>query len=495
MGFPTRDPTMADGVSASSETPAVIAETYRLLERLGGGGMGEVYAAEHLRTGRQVALKLLRGHLGGDVRALRRFEREARALAAIHSEHVVSILDCGALESGAPYLVMERLLGEDLRRLLDRSGRLPLRRALHLAIDVCRGLRAVHASGLVHRDLKPANLFLTRRDNGEELCKILDFGVAKVDTSAATHQGTVIGTVRYMAPEQLTDGANVGPRGDIYAVGAILYECVTGVPPHAAETVQELMFNIVNRDVEPATKLVSELPLELDRIFERALTRDPERRFPSADSLATALEALLPGGGYLRNELEQTGTYDLPPRAARDEPSRFMRLSRSTALATSLGLVVGSFGGGWWLSRAAAPSPETSKPIANDVGKPQPPMLKATAAVDMATGREPKREASPSLEAAPVAQPTNTPARGGDARRAVGARTRAPVANDPPSPTKRDPSASAPVTGPNATAVSADNDRTPAPSPEPATPSRSRGPIVASGKDGSMDEAFYSERE
>jgi eukaryotic-like serine/threonine-protein kinase len=486
---------MDDGIAGSTGTPSVIADTYRLLERLGGGSMGEVHAAEHLRTGRQVALKLLRTHLGSDMRALRRFEREARALAAINSEHVVSILDCGTLESDVPYLVMERLLGEDLRRLLDREGRLPLRRALHLALDACRGLRAVHASGLVHRDLKPANLFVTRRDNGEELCKILDFGVAKVDASAATHQGTVIGTVRYMAPEQLTDGANVGPRGDVYAVGAILYECATGVPPHAAENVQELMFNIVNRDVEPATKLVGELPAELDRIFERALARDPERRFASAEDLASALEALLPGNAPLRNELDETGTYEIPPRIAPDPPSRVVRLSRSSALAASVGLVLGSFAGGWWLSRAAAPSPETSKPAANDFGKPQPPVPNASAVVDVATDRKPKRETSPSPEPTPLAQPTNTPARGYDARRAGGASIRAPVANDPPSPAKQDPAASVPVTGPNATAVSADNHRTPAPSPEPATSSRSRGPIVASGKDGSMDEAFYSERE
>ncbi|HVR19317.1 MAG TPA: serine/threonine-protein kinase [Polyangiaceae bacterium] len=399
---------MVDIVHPSSNDSRVIAATYRLIERLGGGAMGEVYAAEHLRTGRQVALKLLRSDLGGDGRAVRRFDREVRALAAMDSEYVVSILDCGTSEEGVPYLVMERLLGEDLRGLLDRTERLPLRRALYLALDACRGLRAAHASGLVHRDLKPANLFVTRRENGEELCKILDFGVAKLDSSAATHQGTVIGTVRYMAPEQLTDGANAGPRCDIYSLGAILYECLTGVAPHSGDTVQELMFNIVNHDVPPATNHVSELPAEIHRILERALARDPSRRFASAEAMLSSLEALLPESAQSRSELDPTGTYDLPHRAPDGESLRLVRLRPSTALAGSLGLVLVSLAAGFVLSRALH-APEETRFVARGIEKAlvpaHVPSVQATPAKRMSHEPLPPRLEAPSSSSSPTLSP------------------------------------------------------------------------------------------
>src|SRR5262249_19470914 len=162
----------------------------------------------------------------------------------LDSEHVVSVFDCGELDDGTPYLVMERLIGEDLRSLIQREGKLPIARAAQLALDACRGLAVVHGAGLVHRDIKPANLFVARRPGDREICKVLDFGVAKVLASEATHQGAFIGTVRYMAPEQLIDSVSVGPPTDVYAIGAILYECLAGMPPHAGETAQELMFSI-----------------------------------------------------------------------------------------------------------------------------------------------------------------------------------------------------------------------------------------------------------
>jgi serine/threonine-protein kinase len=431
----TPDEAMGDVARASSETPRVIAGTYQLLERLGGGAMGQVYAAEHLRTGRQVALKILRGDLGEDARALKRFEREARALASIDSAYVVSILDCGRSEAGAPYLVMERLVGEDLRRLLDRSGRLPLRRALYLALDACRGLRAVHAAGLVHRDLKPANLFVTRRDNGEELCKILDFGVAKHAASSATREGTVIGTIRYMAPEQLTDGSNAGPRCDVYAIGAILYECVTGVAPHSGDTVQELMFDIVNHDVPSAAKYMSGLPPELGRIFERTLARDPSRRFAGADALLSALEALLPGGAQSGSDLDPTGTYDLPPQEHQDA-SRSVRLSRSSALVASLGLVLASLAVGFALGDTVrgrrgqhdfaahgleglpAHFPESTSSAARTVnrtpaeGSPQPGVVPTSSAPKPAPARDSRRPSRPRTQAVFIPSPATQPTEG-----------------------------------------------------------------------------------
>jgi serine/threonine protein kinase len=266
----------------------VVARTYRLLERLGAGGMADVYEAEHLRLGNRVAVKLLRAGGRADRSGIERFRHEARRVAALSSEHIVKVFDCGRLPCGTPYLVMERLIGEDLRSLLAREGRLPVRRAVGLAVGACRGLSVVHAAGLVHRDLKPANLFVVRGSTGADWCKILDFGVAKAVLSDATAGGALLGTVRYMAPEQLEDAASARAGADIYAVGAILYECLTGLPPHEGRTLHELMYDIVHREVTSISKY-RPIPRELEEVVLRALSRDPTLRFASADEFALAL--------------------------------------------------------------------------------------------------------------------------------------------------------------------------------------------------------------
>jgi serine/threonine protein kinase len=191
---------------------ASVGGTYRVLALLGAGGMGEVYEVEHERLHRRFALKILRGALYG--KGLERFRREARAVARLESEHVVSAIDCGELADGTPYFVMERLRGRDLRHLLEDLGQLPIPRAVRLVQDACRGVAAAHRAGLVHRDLKPENLFVVERENGEELCKVLDFGVAKLEAASSTENGSLIGTVKYMAPEQLVDGSKVDARAD-----------------------------------------------------------------------------------------------------------------------------------------------------------------------------------------------------------------------------------------------------------------------------------------
>jgi eukaryotic-like serine/threonine-protein kinase len=266
---------------------ATIGASLRVLSLLGRGGMGEVYEAEHTALGRRFAVKVLRAHL--DAGARDRFRREWRTIARLSSEYVVSVIDCGELRDGTPYLVMERLYGLDLRQLLDEAAPLPIPRAVGLVEQACLGVAAAHRAGVVHRDLKPANLFVTARETGDELCKVLDFGVAKVETSEATQQGAVIGTIKYMAPEQLTDSASVGPTADIYALGAILYECLTGAPPHVAATLQETMFRILNESPAPLAERRPGTPPELAAAIERALSRDPLRRFESAEALARAL--------------------------------------------------------------------------------------------------------------------------------------------------------------------------------------------------------------
>lgn len=257
---------------------AVLAGTYKLLTPLGRGSMGEVFDAEHLRLGKRFALKLLRSDVPNPARALRRLRREARMLAGLSSEHLVSVFDCGELEDGSCYLVMERLVGADLRTRLRGRRPLTFERAVAVGIDACRGLAVLHDAGLVHRDLKPANVFLARRPDGSQRAVILDLGVAKDLCGERTEGSTLIGTIRYMAPEQLADAGSVGPRADIYALGAILYQCFTGLPPHAASERKALMFDVVHRDIPRAGELCPGLPPAIDELLARMLSRNPERR-------------------------------------------------------------------------------------------------------------------------------------------------------------------------------------------------------------------------
>jgi serine/threonine protein kinase len=288
----------------------VIAGTYRLQECVGAGGTGAVYAAEHLRLGRTFALKLL--HANHQPKALERFRREAEALARIESEFVVGVVDCGETEAGAPYLVMDFLRGEDLRSLLERAAPLPIPRAVNLVWEACQGVAAVHRAGLIHRDLKPENLFVTRRASGADLCKVLDFGIAKSEISTSTAEGAVIGTVSYMAPEQLLDGASVGPSVDLYSLGAVLYECLGGVPPHTGTSVQELMFKVINERPLHLEQRRSEIPLALADAVQRALGKSPNGRFRDVLEFARAI-APFTRGLALSGQNPQSETVELEP--------------------------------------------------------------------------------------------------------------------------------------------------------------------------------------
>lgn len=276
---------------------AVVDERYRVVELIGAGAMGTVYRAEHLKLGTSFALKVLRPELLDDARMVERFSRESRAAASVVSEHVVPIVDSGTLPEGLPYFVMQLLPGSDLRALLAAQGPLTPARAVNLAIDACRGLAAAHAVGLVHRDLKPANLFVTRGDDGRDVVKILDFGVAKHLDSNTTRPGALIGTARYMAPEQIGLEVPVGPATDLFALGVILYECIAGDVPFAGDTAERVLYKTMTSDPVPLAERCQGLPPGLSEIVSRALQKDPTRRFTSALAFA---EALLPFAGPRR---------------------------------------------------------------------------------------------------------------------------------------------------------------------------------------------------
>ncbi|HET9930980.1 MAG TPA: serine/threonine-protein kinase [Polyangiaceae bacterium] len=289
-GIEASEDTFADDRDRSGET---LEGRYELLRKIGKGGMGEVYEARHLQLGRVFAVKLLlREHLSS--KSMRqRFVREIRAASSLESMHIVSALDCGHASDGAPYYVMELLRGESLGQLVRDQGRLSVPRALALAVQLCRGLSVAHSRGLVHRDLKPENVFVVRDDSDRELAKILDFGLVRVDGGASlARAGSLIGTVRYMAPEQAADASRVDARADIYALGAILYESLTGCRPHPGDTAEEVLFHTLNSEPEPPSRLRPSLPREFDAVVLRALERDPAHRFTTAFDFAAALERL-----------------------------------------------------------------------------------------------------------------------------------------------------------------------------------------------------------
>ncbi|HEV8253127.1 MAG TPA: protein kinase [Vicinamibacteria bacterium] len=277
---------------------------YEIIEPLGAGGMGEVYRARHSRLGREVAIKVMAPRLADDPHALGRFEREARAVAALSHPHILAIHDFGEHE-GTSFAVMELLEGETLRARLAR-GPLPWRKAAETAAAVADGLAAAHGKGIVHRDLKPDNIFLTS-DGG---VKVLGFGLARTrlppsgdaieDTPTATHTeaGTVMGTPGYISPEQLR-GREADARSDIFALGVVLYEMLTGRRAFLRGSPAETVAAILGDDPPPLAA-VSGVPLELERLARHCLEKNPEERFQSARDLAFQLRALLADSGAAR---------------------------------------------------------------------------------------------------------------------------------------------------------------------------------------------------
>jgi serine/threonine protein kinase len=267
----------------------VVDGKYHVLRRLACGGMGSVYEARHTVVGRHVALKFLHEQYAQRSCMVQRFLREAQAAGSIASEHIIGVLDYGTVE-GTPYLVMELVLGKDLREILTETPRLAPGRAVRIVLDACRGLALAHERGLIHRDLKPANICVTRRSDGREVAKVIDFGVAKLrDGAELSEEGTLIGTLGYMAPEQLTDQKELDARADIYALGVILYQALSGRPPHICNR-SELLYRIVSVDPRSLTELCPTLPSGLAEVVHKALCRNKLRRFPNVRAFAAALE-------------------------------------------------------------------------------------------------------------------------------------------------------------------------------------------------------------
>jgi len=461
---------------AAELTGQVLSSRYRVLQHIGEGAIGNVYLVEHVHVGRRYALKLLRPEHRASQAIRQRFEQEARLGARLRSAYTVEVFDYDTWD-GTPYLVMDYLEGSSLRALLEREGPLAAARAAGLILHACRGVVDAHALGILHRDLKPSNLFVCDAPGGER-CKVLDLGIAKQEPKAnanpgcpSTATGVILGTLAYMAPEQIRATRSLDARADVYALGAILYECLAGQPAFAAPTPPALMYKILEERPVPLAKLRPELPRELVAVVERALAYDREARFPSARELERALapfsqrlsQRALPASDDTTDAGEDPPA---APESARASSWRDGRPPWSVAVAlalvaSGLGLAAGSLiqpavaTRGTTLQLRAVPAVTTASTAALSTGPvPEPVHLTAALSLPVVEPMEPTRPAAVPRDSLPHRRSESRPSHPGVLTVAEGhelegarsaARTPAPEA-PPPAPLEA-PSGSATAPG------------------------------------------------
>jgi eukaryotic-like serine/threonine-protein kinase len=281
---------------------------YQLLWKLGEGGMGEVYLAEHQLLKRPCALKLIKADAGSDPIVLARFEREVQSAARLAHPNTIEIYDYGHAEDGTFYYVMEYLQGMSLSELVRQAGPLPPGRAIYLFRQICAGLAEAHGLGLVHRDLKPANVFVAVRGGESDVAKVLDFGLVKLTRDpggvALTGDMTVSGTPLYMAPEQAVADRSLDSRADIYALGAMMYFALTGRPPFSGESPFAVMMAHARDPVVPPSQVHSGVPEDLERVILRCLAKKPDERFPTVKALGDTLAACAAASEWGPNRAE-----------------------------------------------------------------------------------------------------------------------------------------------------------------------------------------------
>ena len=357
-----------------------IAGRYAIIEPLGKGGMSEVFVARHELLKKIVAVKVLKEELATSKAALERFHREAIAAAAIGDPHIVDVTDYGFTEDGDAFIVMECLEGQDLRRLLRKEGALPTGRAVAIARQILRGLRAAHERTIIHRDLKAENVFLTKRDD-VEFVKLLDFGISKLRSptedqegggQSLTSTGMVMGTPQYIAPEQAHAHADLDHRVDIYAMGVILYEMLTGTLPFSGDTALELMMKHVQDVPEPPRKRRPDLhiPAYLEAVVLKALSKDRDDRYATAQEMLDAL----PRSEDLSGGYASIGTATASPLP---RPTRWPAVVVGVALlALGGGLVAWRLLGGKGTD-PAPPRPGTTAPVLKPDAAPRPDVQRA----------------------------------------------------------------------------------------------------------------------
>ncbi len=444
----------------------VIDDKYRIDRLVGVGGMGLVMAAHDVALDRPVALKFLHGLSASTLEANSRFKREARAMAKLHSEHVVRVLDVGTLPSGEPYMVMEYLEGIDLAQLVKTRGFLPVPEAVDYILAACEAVAEAHALGIIHRDLKPSNLYLSRTLDGTSKLKLLDFGIAKISTDASEYEisftttTALLGSPVYMSPEQLQCSRDADARADIWSLGAIIYRLISGRPPFVATTMPQICAMILTNTPQPLGEIVGDVPPTLDAVVMRCLEKSADRRFENVGELARALAPF--GTGKMLQSVERalaivqaragvppvdpvSGGYTPPLHASRivpPEPRPSVSLSMTgvrdplgsrTLLVVSLLLSIAlGFGLGLllWFRGRTGPSAEdspygvagtqapqevvaASAPAATTAQAPPTPIVPVTA-LPTAASPPPTQSTNPAItvpvSALPTAPATTTPA-------------------------------------------------------------------------------------
>ncbi|WP_437774954.1 serine/threonine-protein kinase [Sorangium sp. So ce1097] len=455
----------------------VLLGKYRVESVLGRGAMGLVVAARHLALDERVAIKVLLPRYVRDPEILQRFLREGRAAVRIRSRHVVRVADVGTLESGAPYMVMDHLEGRDLAAVLAESGRLPVPVAVELVLQVCEALAEAHAQGIVHRDVKPSNLFVTRNADGSPCVKVLDFGISKMthaEDHALTRVGGVLGSPLYMSPEQLRSASDVDGRADVYSLGVVLFELLTGRTPFFAHDLAQLVYLVTQGEPQRPRALRPDIPEPLEQVILAAIARDRDRRFANIADLALALvpfapphtraaaerlfvalrgalpagtlppgaipAATVPGAAVLATTVPlDGGTLTIAPVGTTNRRAASREL-RAIPVAVAIGLVAVSGGLLLWglAPRAQRDFQREAAPAADLQGaapepRPAPPSA-APPAVAPAAGAAASTAVEPAASAAASATPASpTPARpSGSAR---------PAKRSPPPPAKKPSSA------------------------------------------------------
>lgn len=454
----------------------VIDGRYRITRSIGAGGMGAVFEAEQLAVGRRCALKFLRAELIGRSRSASRFRREARLLGKLEHEHLTAVLDYGAYLGKSPFLVMEYLEGRTLKQVFEQEAPLPLDRALEILLQVARGMAYVHRQQVVHRDLKPANLMLLARSDERPWVKILDFGIARGWQELGgqlTPSGAELGTAHYMSPEQARGAKRVDPRSDVYALGAIAYEALTGARVHPGDSYNEVIFHLLTQPHRPLREVAPTCPAPVQAMVERCLEKDPEGRYVDAGELADELAQLCLQTGDERRPDAATPRH----RSVRGRGARARWLVTGALLGSGMTSAVGvltmrdgtpgSSGNAGSLQYASPSVKDAEHPairaslLARGPGLPSEP---PTAAPAPEANSAPSASASPTVEA--VAPGTST--EGGSLLRSR--RGTAPVA---PQPARAEPPQE--TSGHRGAPTSAESASNPATVPAPVASSSPAG--------------------
>jgi serine/threonine-protein kinase len=430
----------------------VLAGKYRVDRVLGEGGMGVVVAATDLQLERRVAIKFLLPDYAQHHEASQRFLREARASVKIQSEHVARVIDVGTMDSGAPYMVMEFLEGRDLAAVIDEQ-KLPVEEAVAHVLEACDAIAEAHSVGIVHRDLKPANLFLARQPDGSSRIKVLDFGISKammtnttgIDPSL-TRTSSMMGSPLYMSPEQMKSAKKVDPRTDIWALGVILYELLTGKPPFYAESIPELSAKVLLEEYESIRTTRSDVPEALEAVVKRALAKDTGARFPTVADFAHALAPFGPARTRINVERASRVLKITGHTVPMGEPA-------PAALSTNKASYARTAAAWTDTSEVAKKEEPAKKSGAAKIGAIVAGAVAVAAAIFVMVGRG---ASSPSPETSAAAPPVPAP---------VAMPTAAPVAPTPPTPEV----APAPVNSANlAPAVATAAPEAPAPAAAPS---------------------------